>query len=346
MPRCLPPIGRFLGVVAAVSATVWPHGIRAQPQLAASDGDRPRLAGRVLLDDGLPPASPIAVELICEGLTKVRTETDQAGRFGLEFDSPAAAHPGCSLRASLAGYRSASIPVAEMAAAPNQVTIALYRTGKYQGEAISVTWLGTPESAKSAFHSGIRQLRRGSEADFTEAVRLFEAAVTEYPRYAAAWFELGRVRLASGDASGAREAFQGAVSADPWFVSPYEPLLLMELGRQNWRAVRRLSKQMLAMNPYLSEARYHRGIASVSLGELEAARQAATAIERGPEAETFALKHHLRGSIHESEGNFQAAAAEYRTYLSAEPEGSLAVELRVRLEKWEAETGKDPAAPQ
>ena len=62
---------------------------------------------------------------------------------------------------------------------------------------------------------------------------------------------------------------------------------------------------MLAMNPYLSEARYHRGIASVSLGELEAARQAATAIERGPEAETFALKHHLRGSIHEREGNFQ-----------------------------------------
>ena len=130
-----------------------------------------RLEGSVLLDDGLPPASPSAVELICEGLTKVRTETDQAGRFGLEFDSPVAAHPGCSLRASLAGYRSGSIPVAEMAAAPNQVTIALYRTGKYQGESISVTWLGAPESAKSAFHSGMRELRRGREANFTEAVR-------------------------------------------------------------------------------------------------------------------------------------------------------------------------------
>ena len=101
------------------------------------------------------------------------------------------------------------------------------------------------------------------------------------------------------------------------------------------------------MNPYLSEARYYRGIASVSLGELEAARQAATAIGRGPEAEAFVLKHHLRGSIHESEGDFQAAAAEYRKYLSAEPEGSLAVELRVRLAMWEAKEriSKEPALP-
>ena len=49
-----------------------------------------------------------------------------------------------------------------------------------------MTWLAAPESAKSAFHVGVRELRRGSEANFTEAVRAFEAAVTEYPRYASA----------------------------------------------------------------------------------------------------------------------------------------------------------------
>ena len=281
----MPLKGRFLGVFAAAATVVWPQAIHADPQLPARDGDQVRLASSVLLDDGMPAASPITVELICQGVTRARTETGESGGFSLALVSAEEAQPDCSLHASLAGYRSGSVPVAEMPDAPSLAAITLQRAGKYQGEAISVTWLGAPESARKAFHSGIREMRRGDEASLTEAARSFEAAAAEYPRYAAAWYELGRLRLAAGDASGARQAFRGAVAADPWFVSPYEPLLLMELGEQNWPEVRRLSEQMLAMNPYLSKASYYRGIASVKLGELETARQAAAAIEQGPEAE-------------------------------------------------------------
>ena len=122
-----------MGVFAALATVVWPQGIQGGPQVRASQGERVRLAGSVLLDDGMPPASPIAVELICEGLTKVRTETDQAGRFGLEFDSPVAVQPDCSLRASLTGYRSGSVPVAEVTAASGRATIALHRDGQVPG---------------------------------------------------------------------------------------------------------------------------------------------------------------------------------------------------------------------
>ncbi len=336
-----------MGVFAALATVVWPQGIRAEPQLPTRGGDRVRLAGSVLLDDGMPPASPIAVELICQGVTRARTETGESGGFSLTLVSAEETQPDCSLHASLAGYRSGSVPVAEIPDAPSLVAITLQRAGKYQGEAISVTWLGAPEAAAKAFHSGIREMRRGSEADLTEAARSFEAAVAEYPRYAAAWYELGRLRLAAGATAGARQAFRGAVAADPWFISPYQPLLLMELGEQNWPQVRRLSEQMLAMNPYLSEASYYRGIASVSLGDLETARQAAAAIEQGPEAGKFPLRYHLRGSIHESEGNFRDAAAQYRKYLSAESEGSVAGELRERLTKWktEARIPGEPATP-
>ena len=318
---------RFLLVLAGLFCA---PGVFAEAQGAG-------LSGKILLDDGMPPLTPIAIELVCKTQVVRQTRADDEGRFTLPPSSSHPAPSACILRASLSGYRAASIRLADMPEHPDVAALVLHREGKWQGAAISVTWLAAPAAARKAFHAAIREMRRGSEADLAGVARALQTAVKEYPQYAAAWYELGRLRLREGDSSGAREALGKAVAADPWFISPYQPLLLLELGEQRWLQVRNLCNRMLAMNPYLSDAHYYRGLAGLNLGDLESARQAADAIEKGPEAGKFALRYHLRGLIYESERNLQAAAAQYRKYLSAEPDSPIASGLRSRLVTWETE---------
>ncbi|MCP5111303.1 MAG: tetratricopeptide repeat protein, partial [bacterium] len=180
------------------------------------------VAGRVLLDDGMPPASPVRVELVCDGNVTAQTDANDSGRVTL-----AANGAGCTVRASLAGYRSHT-------ARAEAASLVLHREGKYQGAAISVTWLAAPETARSAFHIAIREMRRGADGDFAKAVAALESAVEEYPDYAAAWYELGSLHLAAGHKPAAQEALSKAITADPWFISPYEPLLLITLAEQKW----------------------------------------------------------------------------------------------------------------
>jgi tetratricopeptide (TPR) repeat protein len=114
-------------------------------------------------------------------------------------------------------------------------------------------------------------------------------------------------------------------------------MLIMALAEERWREARKLCDQMLVMNPYLANAHYYRGVASLHLGEVKEARQAVKAIEDGLEAETFAPLHHLRGLFHEEEGDFQAAAAEYWKAVSADPDSDVSRKLKRLLGEWLAE---------
>ena len=73
----------------------------------------------------------------------------------------------------------------------------------------------------------MRELEGAAGGGIEKALAHLQSATEAYPSYAQAWFEIGRLHLALGDASSALQAFQQSVQADPWFVSPYEPLILL-----------------------------------------------------------------------------------------------------------------------
>src|SRR5207244_12398292 len=97
--------------------------------------------------------------------------------------------------------------------------IALHRRGEVQGFTVSATSAQAPNGARKAFEKGRAQQKKQK---WDDAQRSFEKAVETYPKYAVAWFELGRVKLRKTDEAGAREAFNQALSADSKFVSPYQ----------------------------------------------------------------------------------------------------------------------------
>jgi tetratricopeptide (TPR) repeat protein len=288
----------------------------------AAAGVRAEVRGRAALDDGLPTSGPIRVELLCPGRAPAVAEADSEGRFGFDADAP----PDCLVRASYPGYTPDSVAVGSFPLEPDIVALAPRREGKWQGFALSATALAANEASRAAFARSHAALLAGDLGAANEAI---EEAVAADATHAEAWFQLGGLRLAFDDAGAARDALRRALAADPWFVSPYRPLLLIEMAEGRSREARELCDRLLALTPHLADARYYRALANLDLGDEEAARADAQAIERGP---VFAPLHHLRGLLLEAEGRREEALAEYRRYLDAEPDGPAAAEVRARLE--------------
>src|SRR5664280_1853206 len=103
----------------------------------------------------------------------------------------------CDLRANLPVYRSQVVSLANHRSmdSPDIGTIFLHRLGNVEGRIISAISLAAPKDARKAFEKGL-DLAKKKKLD--DAVKNYQKAVDVYPKYAAAWFELGKLQAAKG----------------------------------------------------------------------------------------------------------------------------------------------------
>ena len=269
---------------------------------------------------------------------------------------------GCELRAVLPGYRSESIQLNQRSVfdRPDVGVIILHRIAKGQGISVSATSLAAPKQARKAYEKALKELRKkdAESRKPKKAIKELEKAVAQYPEYAAAWTLLGRTRLSINDKEGAREAFDQATQADPKYLSPYIPLLRMELQEQRWVEVNLVSERLLSLNPHMTEVRFYRAVAAFNLGKMDLAEDLVLDIQSGEGGKKFPATHRLLGMVHARQGNFPLAATAYRDFLVAQPMGPVAKDLRRQLTDWEAlgvipkaktaaltAQGNDPASP-
>lgn len=192
--------------------------------LAATSALGGSVRGRIVTDDGMPLPASTQVALRCREVAERAVGVDAEGWFDLSSLSDPQA---CSATVTARGYRTARVELSTLPVDPLIPAAVLHRLGKNHGESISVSHLAAPAAATRHFHEAVRELQRGSSGEIDKALTHLQSATQAYPGYAQAWFEIGRLHLALGDASSALQAFQQSVQADPWFVSPYEPLILL-----------------------------------------------------------------------------------------------------------------------
>lgn len=231
------------------------------------------LSGKVVVDDGTVVTESADIQTICKGQKRTETHTDSHGGFSFQFGSlsstssggdfdadsstrnPAAGRPerrdlrDCELRASLAGFTSDSIMLGgrfsgEQSADVGRVV--LHRLANVEGFTISATTAQAPAEAKKALEKGQEQEKKGKLDD---AQKSLEKAVAIYPKFAAAWFELGRVHLQKNDPAGARHSFQQSLAADSKYINPYHGLTQLAMHEQNWQELTELTEKLLALNP-------------------------------------------------------------------------------------------------
>jgi hypothetical protein len=323
-------------------------------------GNRPIfLSGRVMMEDGGAPPETVTIERLClgrgTGMPIPEGYTDSKGRFSFQVgqrmgmmpdasmgnDTMSGSNTGmgmpgmngrssvterdlmsCELRASLPGYRSTVVTLSGRRSLdnPDVGTIVLRRLTDVTGFTTSATSLMAPKDAKKAFEKALNAMKKNKLPD---AQREFETATNLHPRYAEAWFELGRLREVQKDRDGALASYQKALAADEKFVSPYLAIAGLEASQNKWPEVKTLTEKVIQLNRYDFPLAYFYGaVANYNLRDNESAEKLCKA---GIEADQFhriPKMAHLLGMLLADKQDYSAASEQLKAYLKFAPKAA------------------------
>jgi len=314
------------------------------------------LSGKVLMDDGSAPPENVTILRVCGGNGKPAAYTDSKGRFTFQVGQSSDVLPdasvdsgeegrvalmtplgtsthegrlfgyagnrqfaGCELMAALPGYRSDVVQLGSRKYMdnPDVGSIVLRRLGNVEGTSISGTSYDAPHEAKKAHEKGLDAEKRQK---WPEAQAQFEKAVGMYPKYAAAWFELGNALQRQGEKPKARDAYRKSVEADRKFLNPYLPLSMMAFEEKNWAETVDLTTTLTRLDPvdyplaYLLNA-----IASASLGRLDAAENSAREAVRVDTNHQVPRAEYVLGLILVDKHDYDGALTLLRSYIQRAP---------------------------
>jgi tetratricopeptide (TPR) repeat protein len=380
--RCINMLRRNWGAMLACGALAWSQEVLVRPALAqpppgqpaggqssssksssgqAGAGQRgPRgtdsadgpISGRVVLSDGADPQG-IAVQQVCRRTVTAVTYTDSSGHFtiprgtnsGFGMDASVSANnsgivSGCELRATLAGYSADPTPSGGF-----DGVIVLRPVDAKRGLTVSATTLLAPKEARKFYEKGLEAIARNRP---DEAQKDFGGAVQIYPRYAAAWLELGKVYEQRDHISQARNAYSKSIAADAEYLFPYERLYRLDVKESKWKEAAEASGKVLRLDPYEFPAAYYfNAVSNLNLENLDAAERSAREAAKleGEQAEPRA--NYILGVILWRKGDLDGAVEKIQTFLTSPSDGpewesarKMLADIEKQIARRQARTGK------
>lgn len=324
------------------------------------------LSGKVMLDDGTAPTDFVRIVRVCGG-GRVIPEgmTDRKGRFSFQLGQNSAmltdasetgptmrggpsANQGplggvrerdlmtCELRAELPGFSSDVVNLANHKSLdnPDVGTLILHRRANVEGTTISATTLNAPKDAKKAYDKGHEALTKGKLED---AQKNLQKAVDSYPKFAAAWYDLGVVQDEHNNSDAARKDFNEALTADAKFVPPYEGLAKIEARANKWQDVADITDRIIRLNPVdFPRAYFMNSIAKLNLRKYDDAEKSADTLIDMDTRHQFPRAEHVLGLILVEKQDFNGAAVHMRKFIESSepgPEVDLAKKQLADVEK-------------
>ena len=316
------------------------------------------LSGKVVVSDGTVLTESASIQTVCKGQKRTETHTDAHGNFSFQlgggspassesqFDAETAAGgavtgrpdrrdlQGCELQASLPGFISDAIQLSGRFSGNENADvgrIVLHRLNNVEGFTISATTAQAPGSARKAFEKGQQQQKQGKWGD---AQKSLEKAVAIYPKFAAAWFELGLVQLQGNDPLAARHSFQQSIAADSKYINPYLALTQLALREQKWQELDEVSDKLLALNPIsFPDVWLSNTLANYCLKNFAAAEESARrGLQLDPDHRVPKLEYAL-GMVLLKKPDYPGAAQHLRAFLKLAPKPAEAAEAQKELDE-------------
>ena len=355
-------------LVAAVGAHAqFPYDGRTTEKAIYFSGD-------VALEDGSKPPEAVLIQRVCKGVARDETWTDSRGRFSFEvtanstdtstadsaqatpdkdlskpignstyYSSPiTAALRDCEVQAVLAGFWSerVSIAVKNILDDTKIGRLTLHPMSPGQALTVSVTTLSAPTNARKAYDKGVLAVH---EQRWDAASGEFTKAVAAYPKFAAAWFELGLLRQNKNDLAGAADAWKEALKSDAKYVRPYEGLTALSERQQNWADVEKYSHDWIQLDAEDFPAAYlYNAVASARLDKVEQAEHAAREGIRIDKERKIARLSYVLALLLMQKHEYSESAKFLRTYLELAPNAKDAAIVREELAKIEAAGSAPP----
>lgn len=298
------------------------------------------ISGKVTLDDGTELAEPAAIQTICHGQRHTMAYTDHHGGFNFQFGDSGPSGGGdlsdasssmmtshasmqqsrywqdCEVQAVLAGFSSEPIELTSRMSTLESTDVGrvvLHRLEHVEGTSISVTSMLAPNDAKKALQKGREEEKKGKWA---QAQQSFEKAVQIYPKYAAAWSELGQAQMHQNDMVSAKHSFEQSVAADPKYVNPYQGLTRLAFDAGQWAEVVEATNRLLVLNPInFPDAYFFNGVANFHLRNLDAAEKSARQGLRVDDGHQIVKMDYLLGMVLMQKGDYPGATEHMTRYL-------------------------------
>ncbi len=331
--------------------------------------DRPIfLSGKVRMEDGSAPPETVTIERLCMGSGNPIPEgyTDSKGGFGFQVGQRSGMLPdasvsntndgfggnsggvfgntpgrsrgvserdlmNCELRASLPGYRSSLVTLAGRRTLdnPDVGTIILRRLGDVSGFTTSATTMMAPKDAKKALEKARNALKKNKLPD---AQKELETAVSLHPKFAEAWYELGRIQAMQNSLDSAKASYAKALEADDKYVRPYLGLAVMEAQQRKWVEVKQLSEKVIKLNRYdFPAAFFYAAVANFNLRDVESAeKQCRSGIEID-QYHAMPKMSHLLGMILADKQDYKGASEHLSAYLKFAPKANDIEQVKLQL---------------
>jgi Tfp pilus assembly protein PilF len=316
------------------------------------------VTGKVVVDDGSVLTESALIQTICRGQKRTEGHTDSHGGFSFQFGSrtsmnrdvdfdaetASSATPSgrserrnlqdCELQASLAGFTSEVIQLGGRFSGDENADVGrvvLHRLSNVDGFTISATTAEAPTPARKALEKAQDQQKKGH---LENAQKLLEKAVTLYPRFAVAWFELGLVQLQQQDPVAARKAFQQSIAADPKYINPYHGLTLLNQKEQRWRDLTEVSEKLLSLNPVsFPEAWLSNAIGHYFQSEFSAAEKSARRGLQLDQEHRLPRLEYMLAMVLLKKPDYQEATQHLRAFLQVTTQPSEIAEARKQLDE-------------
>jgi len=320
------------------------------------------VSGKVMLEGGGSLTEPVAIERICNSVTRREGYTDFKGQFAFQLgvnttfqdasenDTRLTPSPstrigniqtrrpldltGCEFRAVLAGYHSSTAMV-RTAGDTWQYDIGiivLKRVGDAKGTTISVTSMAAPHDAIRAFEKAER-MRQEKPA---EAEKDLRKAVQIYPQFAAAWTLLGDMHRQSNQLELARTEYAQAISADPQFVNPQYGMTMIAVQEKKWDETIQFSNQVLKMNAMAYPLAYFfNAAANYNVQKYDDAEESARRFKALDPQHTHPDVFLLMSQLLTRKQDYAGAARELRDYLAVVPNAPEADAIRTDAKRLE-----------
>ncbi len=315
------------------------------------------ISGRVLLEGGGALAEPVAIERICNGVTRREGYTDFKGQFefqmgsNLGFQDASENDPsstpgspiktsvtslgsrpldltGCEFRAVFAGFQSSTVMLRtngdnwqiELG------TIFLKRMGDAKGTTISLTSMAAPKEAQNAYEKAQKAALRDKTA---EAEKELNKAVRIYPHFASAWTLLGEIHRQRNQFDLARSEYSQAQAADPQFVNPMYGLAMIAMQEKKWEEAIRLTDQVTKLNAYAFPAAYFfSAAANYNAQKFDAAEESARKFKTLDTAHSHPDVCLLLSYILSRKQDYVGASQQIQDYLAIVPDSPNAESLK------------------
>jgi tetratricopeptide (TPR) repeat protein len=331
------------------------------------------VSGDVRLEDGTAPPDAVQINRVCSGRTIAAAKTDTTGHFTFSVDTGKnstvtedAAAPSaqasdlnkalnqtstmyiypittalrdCEIQAVLSGFRTASVPLSVHDISDNGRvgTIILHPFSQSGALTISATTAAAPPAARKAYDRGMeaagKQKWDAAESELTKAV-------TIYPKFAIAWYQLGQVRQKRNAQAGAIEAWKEACKQDPKYLKPYENLAAVADRQGDWAAAEQYSREWVQLDPDDFAAAYLiNAIANARLNHIDQAELAARNGLRVDKERRVPRLDYVLGLILLQKQQYAESAKYFRTYLELAPDARDAVVVREQVANLEKQAG-------